>query len=203
MLDRDNFKQRYNVAASRARDQLWVVYSLNPQTDLKPGDLRRRLIEYALNQDGILPEAAQTESEFERQVLMRLKLAGYKVTPQWKVGKYRIDLVVEGGGRRLAVECDGNRYHTLDQLPSDMERQAILERLGWHFVRIRGTAFFRNPEAAMKPVFEKLENFGIQPENPIDTQPKPTSNYLLEQIKRRASEILSQDSNSLQKHLLN
>lgn len=35
------FKQRFNVAASRAKDQLWVVHSLNADTDLKPEDLRR------------------------------------------------------------------------------------------------------------------------------------------------------------------
>lgn len=43
----DRFKQRYNVAASRARDQMWVVYSVDPRLDLKPGDLRRELIEHA------------------------------------------------------------------------------------------------------------------------------------------------------------
>lgn len=42
------WKKRYNVAASRAKDQLWVVYSLDYQTQLKPGDLRRRLIEQQL-----------------------------------------------------------------------------------------------------------------------------------------------------------
>ena len=38
-------KQRYNVAASRARDQLWVVHSLDYSKDLKPGDIRRDLLE--------------------------------------------------------------------------------------------------------------------------------------------------------------
>ncbi|HLO04682.1 MAG TPA: DEAD/DEAH box helicase, partial [Symbiobacteriaceae bacterium] len=42
-------QKRFNVAASRARDQLWVVHSVNPETDLKPGDLRRRLIVHAAN----------------------------------------------------------------------------------------------------------------------------------------------------------
>ena len=42
------FKQRFNVAASRARDQLWVVHSLD-LGDLKPRDLRARLIQHAEN----------------------------------------------------------------------------------------------------------------------------------------------------------
>jgi very-short-patch-repair endonuclease len=37
---------------------------------------------------------------------------------------------VEGKTKRLAVECDGERWHTPEQLNSDLERQAILERLG-------------------------------------------------------------------------
>ena len=45
----DAMRKRYNVAASRARDQLWVVHSLDAANDLKPGDMRKRLIDYAAN----------------------------------------------------------------------------------------------------------------------------------------------------------
>ncbi len=95
------FKKRYNVAASRARDQMWVVYSLDPQVDLKAGDLRLELIQYAMDPAAALRAFEQaegrTESEFERRVLHQLLAAGYRVRPQWRVGYYRIDLVVEGG----------------------------------------------------------------------------------------------------------
>jgi len=162
------FKKRYNVAASRARDQMWVVHSLNPTGDLQAGDLRRRLIEHAMDPGARLREIerleAQTESPFERQVLGRLITAGYRVVPQYAVGAYRIDLVVVGGSGRLAVECDGDRFHTLDNLGEDIERQALLERLGWTFVRIRGTEFFRDPERAMQPVFARLQELEITPE---------------------------------------
>ena len=43
---RDEARKVFNVAASRARDQLWVVHSLDPGRDLKPGDLRLRLIQH-------------------------------------------------------------------------------------------------------------------------------------------------------------
>ncbi len=33
------YKKRFNVAASRARDQLWVIYSLDPDVDLKERDI--------------------------------------------------------------------------------------------------------------------------------------------------------------------
>ncbi|MZP29763.1 DUF559 domain-containing protein [Heliobacterium undosum] len=97
-------------------------------------------------------------------MLKRLLLAGYKVTPQWKVGAYRIDMVVEGAGRRLAIECDGDKYHTAENLAEDMNRQAILERLGWRFARIRGSQFFRYPDQTMQLIFDKLTQMEIPPE---------------------------------------
>ncbi|QSO48881.1 AAA domain-containing protein [Alicyclobacillus mengziensis] len=169
LSDPDNrTRKRYNVAASRARDQLWVVHSVDPHLDLKEGDLRRRLILHAMDPYQYTRQLEQlverTESEFERLVLSRLVNAGYRVKPQWSVGAYRIDMVVEGGGKRLAVECDGDRWHPPEKLADDMARQAILERLGWRFVRIRGSQFFRNPDLAMRPVYERLEALGIPPE---------------------------------------
>jgi very-short-patch-repair endonuclease len=109
-------------------------------------------------------EADRTDSPFELSVLRILTGAGYKVRTQWPVGYYRIDMVVEGGGKRLAIECDGDRYHPIDQLAADIERQTILERLGWQFVRIRGTAFYRDANAAMEPVFARLRELEVPQE---------------------------------------
>ena len=187
------WKKRFNVAASRARDQMWVVHSVDPETDLQPGDIRRKLITYARDwkqhEAERLKKEQQTESEFERQVLQRLIRAGYQVIPQWRVGAYRIDMVVESNGQRLAIECDGDRYHqTPEKLEEDMARQAILERLGWRFVRIRGSQFFRDPDAAMQPVFERLQTLnilstGFEAETPADDE------QLKEHIIRRADEL--------------
>jgi len=193
--DQQMFKQRYNVAASRARDQMWVVHSLNLQTDLRSGDLRRRLIEHTQDPESLLrlleDKEKRTESPFERDVLKRLLLAGYRVIPQWKVGSRRIDLVVEGNGHRLAVECDGDRYHPIEKLGEDMERQAILERLGWVFVRIRGSVFFRDPNRAMKPVFEKLHVLEIGPsqENTAPASGTLPEAELRDRVTRRAEQL--------------
>jgi very-short-patch-repair endonuclease len=72
----------------------------------------------------------RTESPFEAEVYRLLVSRGYRVHTQWKVGAYRIDLVVEGEDRkRLAIECDGDRWH-YDKVAEDLTRQAQLERLG-------------------------------------------------------------------------
>ena len=58
------------------------------------------------------------------------------MTPQWRVGAFRIDLwSSKGMARRLAIECDGDRYHPLEKLPGDMDRQSVLERMGWIYSR--------------------------------------------------------------------
>lgn len=194
----DMFKKRFNVAASRARDQMWVVHSLDPRSDLKPGDLRRRLIEHAEDPSALLRAMEKgeqrTQSELEKAVLRRLVQAGYRVVPQWKVGYYSIDLVVEGGGKRLAIECDGDRYHPIEKLSEDMARQAVLERLGWSFVRIRGSHFLRDPDSAMDPVFRRLEALGISPEGQRaeDEKSNTETQELKERIIRRAEELRRQ-----------
>ncbi|MEF8730079.1 MAG: AAA domain-containing protein [Accumulibacter sp.] len=161
-------KKRYNVAASRARDQLWVVHSFDPDRHLAADDIRFSLLRHVRDPLAYLREiqgeVGRAESQFERDVLTRLANAGFRVRSQWPVGYYRIDLVVEGAGQRLAIECDGDRYHPIERLADDMARQAVLERLGWRFVRIRGSAFYRDAEGAMRPVFERLQALGIPPE---------------------------------------
>ena len=194
LRDQELFKQRFNVAASRARDQMWIVHSLNPHNDLKADDLRRQLIEHAEDPARLMRALEErdkrTQSDFERDVMKRLATAGYRVTPHWKVGTFRIDLVVEGDGKRLAIECDGDRYQPLEKLPEDMERQSVLERMGWIFARIRSSEFLRNPARAMKPIFEKLEALGIPSAGKTrQIQEGPTSHEVIDQVLRRAEEL--------------
>jgi hypothetical protein len=43
-----------------------------------------------------------------------------------------------------------------------MRRQAVLERVGnCVFVRIRGSIFAREPEAAMRPLWQRIAELGI------------------------------------------
>jgi very-short-patch-repair endonuclease len=179
---------------------MWVVYSLNHENDLKSGDIRRQLIEHALDpkawQRQLQERMAKVDSNskiFEGAVLRRLMERQYNVLPQYHVGAYRIDLVVVGGGKMLAVECDGERWHGLDKLQEDMERQALLERLGWRFVRVRGGVFFRDPDRAMVEVFRRLEELGIPPESPHAQQPAQQSeDELRDRVIRRAQELRQQ-----------
>jgi very-short-patch-repair endonuclease len=188
---RDMFRKRYNVAASRARDQMWVVHSLDAR-DLKAGDLRLRLILHASNpcvaSEGAHTATTKGESEFERLVMEYLSDHGYRVYPQWKVGTYRIDLVAVFQNKKIAIECDGEKFQTDQSLAEDMTRQAILERLGWRFIRIRGSRFFRDPQNTMTEVLRQLHSFGIYPES-VAPLSAPESSDLVMRVIRRAEQI--------------
>ena len=195
LRDQELFKQRFNVAASRARDQMWIVHSLSPNNDLKPDDLRRQLIEHtedpALLMRALEEKEKRAQSGFEREVMKRLASAGYRVTPHWRIGTFRIDLVVEGGGKRLAIECDGDRYYPLEKLSEDMDRQSILERMGWIFTRVRSSDFLRNSTRTMKSIFEKLQMMEISPDgNARDGKlDAKISHDMTERLIRRAEEL--------------
>lgn len=192
-----NYK-RYNVAASRAKDQLWVVHSFDPSTELKSGDIRRKLIEYAENPKGMLNAAKSiadnSESVFEEQVATKLFNAGYHIRQQYEVGSYRIDIVAICGNNKVAIECDGNAYHSGEEkVREDMERQAILERAGWKFIRIRGSEFFSNPDTTMQRVFAELKKLNIEPEaGTASSDNQGETSDLLERVKAKAAEFLTE-----------
>lgn len=187
------YKKRYNVAVSRAKDQLWVVYSMDAENDLKVGDIRKGLLDYCKNYKSSMEEyrkkSEKAESEFEKRVMKHLISSGYKIIPQWHVGAYRIDMVAIYKDKKIAIECDGDKYHTDEQLESDMNRQAILERLGWRFIRIRGSQFFQDEVGTMNHVMTKLNEAEIYPEqNEDDSQ--AVEELLKETIIREAESIL-------------
>lgn len=163
----DTDLRKINLAASRARNQMWVVTSVDPEM-LPNGDYRAALIRHcsgfqaeAPNQDHLL---AACESEFERRVVTDLLNRGYRsLEVQKVVGRHRVDLVVSGRERRLAIECDGDRWHGPEAWSRDRARQQVLEQAGWTFEHIRGSAYFRDPHSKMQPVWEHLEELGIEP----------------------------------------
>lgn len=67
---------------------------------------------------------------------------------------YRIDLVVVGGLGRLALECDGDHWHGREAFERDMARQRELARCGWRFFRIRESAFYADPTAVLRDLWD-------------------------------------------------
>lgn len=167
-LNKADMRQRFNVALSRARDRMYLFRSVEEST-FKEDTLNARLIHHfrqPFRQDVKKVEALrdQCESGFEREMFDELVKRGYRVQPQVACGGYFIDFVVEGEeGRRLAIECDGDRYHGPGQWSADMARQRVLERAGWTFWRTFASSFVRRREEVLDDLLKTLEQQGIKP----------------------------------------
>ena len=114
---RREMQQRYNVAASRAQDQLWLFHSVTADL-LRPTDLRRSLLTYLASTDaaplppqltGVSPDRRHDafDSLFEQRVFADITARGYHVTPQVETNGRRIDLAPASShtARCLPLAC--------------------------------------------------------------------------------------------------
>lgn len=163
-ITKDTDKRRFNVAVSRAKDQLWVFHSFQ-LSDIKSNCFRHRLLRYCKNPHRpIVPGGIEKcKTQFERDVFFKITQRGYSVIPQVEIAGKFIDLVIEGMRARLAVECDGDEWHGPERWEEDMERQRTLERCGWRFWRVRGSEFFRSQDEAMSTLWDQLDGMQIYP----------------------------------------
>lgn len=175
-------QRRYNVAMSRARDQVWLFHSVGLK-DLAPADMRHQLLSFFESPTAsVIPECdiarlrqavrgyrelgnqpPPFESWFEVDVCLALMERGFYVQPQVEVSSKRIDLVVEGANGRLAVECDGEFWHGPDAFAADMARQRQLERAGWTFERVRESTFYADRETAIDKIIAACSELDIFP----------------------------------------
>ncbi|MEU3189068.1 AAA domain-containing protein [Streptomyces sp. NPDC006992] len=177
------FEQRLNVAASRAQDQVWVFHSA-PVEQFHENDLRRAWLDHLTRpaeedtvpvEGEVLPHVRHPafDSLFQQQVYLELVTRDYRVRPGYRVGRHTIDLVVEGGTRRLAVACDGDAFAAGEDASTAAARQRDLERVDWTFVRIRGSRFHLDREQALAPLWTELKRLGVEPVDPTAAAPGP------------------------------
>ena len=184
-------RKRYNVAISRAKDQLWIVHSID-KNNLKEGDLRKELFEYidSLKENVFDKTAIEniTASDFENEVARHLLEKNYTIKQKWRVGSYDIDMVAIYDDKKIAIECDGKTLnHTEEEVIANLEEQEILERCGWKFIRVRASEYFRNPEKAIKDLIIQLDDKGVYPNHKEVYNDK---NELLNNIKSEALELM-------------
>lgn len=178
-LTKPEDERRFNVAVSRAKEQVWLFHSVLLEDLSNTNDLRYKLLDHFLNFKsqpippqrtfertlGTQPEPF--ESWFEVDVYNDIVTNNYSVIPQYEVakGRYRIDLVVLlSNGIKIAIECDGDKYHGAEQFQNDLMRQKVLERCGWQFFRVRGGEYYSNRKKALEPLWKILRANDIQEE---------------------------------------
>lgn len=194
-IDNSNitFRQRFNVAVSRAKNQIWVIYSMHPDS-LRDDDIRKNLLYYCENYGNIefLKDEINSlsESPFECEVATYLIDKGYSVKQQYPVGNYRLDMIVEYDNKKIAIECDGEAYHsTEEQIRRDLERQTILERIGWSFIRIRGSEYYKSKNNTLQALDNRLKSMGFYSEKVKGDN--IVSDSVVDTIKQEATRLLS------------
>lgn len=128
-LTKKDAAQRFNVAATRGRDQVFLYHSVPLNEFRNQNDWRFKLLNWYYNPKTEELEAGRVAlkkeydngraSQFSFDVGNILIDRGYRVIPEYPVIGYRIDLVIQGENARLAVECDGDQYHTLERWEED------------------------------------------------------------------------------------
>ena len=165
---KDKGHRRLNVLFTRAKKEIQLYTSLNPNDILTTDAPRGRVvfknyIEYAKTEKldiGDVSEAKEPMSDFQIFVKEGLDKMGYQVDYEVGVSGFYIDLGVKHksfpDGYVLGVECDGRAYHSSkSQRDNDILRQSVLEDLGWKIYRVWSTDWFYNPQKELN----KLDRF--------------------------------------------
>lgn len=170
-LTKSEDERRFNVAMSRAKEQVWLFHSVQLEDLSNRDDLRYKLLDHFKNYKSNQPiltspiERVNTnppkpfDSWFEVDVYNDIIRKGYSVIPQYKVanGRYIIDLVaIFPDGTKIAIECDGDYWHGAEQYANDIMRQKVLERCGWQFFRIRGCKYYTDRVNSLEALWQMM-----------------------------------------------
>ena len=164
-------ERRLNVAVTRARREMHVFTSIEPeQIDLaRLGDNAdgardlRRFLEFARRgarraaaSSATSPAAEVQDKELLlAQVVDMLRAADYEVDTQVGVSGYRVDIAVrderESGRYLVGIELDGDSYLSGATVRErDVLRQSVLRGLGWRLLRVWSLEWWHDRERVSK-----------------------------------------------------
>lgn len=109
-----------------------------------------------------LPKRSEvkTESPIEEMLYQELQNKGFYPIPQFKVGKYRIDLAFPE--KMIAIECDGQQWHsTFEQKERDEKKDAFLKQCGWAVYRVTGSDIYEYASS-----IAEIVGYGYKPRLP-------------------------------------
>ena len=200
--------KRFNVAFSRAKDQIWLFHTAKLE-HLRKECLRYKLLSYCLapgspqttphanavdvkkiRELAILGDRSKIvpplpfENWFEIDVFLRIHDRGYRVIPKFEIDRFRINLIVEGNTGSLAITCEDDSWDGDDQFRKDLMRQTRLERFGWHFWQIRASDFYLDPGKTMKQLWSALDKMGISAGIFTNGKPKKSNQMQFELVNR-------------------
>lgn len=108
--------------------------------------------EQARKRAGVLNKC---ESYIEANLYLAAIRSSISLIPQYRVGKYRADFLVED--TNILIECDGYDSHkTKEQLKNDCLRDRELIKHGYMVIRFAGSEINEDPDACCKEIMEMV-----------------------------------------------
>lgn len=161
--------RRLNVAVSRAREEMLVFSTLQPeQIDLNRTSSEgvaglKAFLSFAKHGKKVLSSVSASEMQrnekdcFKDSVANALAAAGFKVMQNVGCSKYKMDLAIVNPECEnqfvLGILCDGDTYrNSATAKDRNVLQQQVLESLGWNVMRLWSAEWFLNRECREKIV---------------------------------------------------
>lgn len=160
-LNREGGSRRLNVAVSRARKEMMVFSTLQPeQIDLSKTRSQgvaqlKTFLEFAKKGKSALPSRISTaltnHEGIERLIAEKIAALGYEVHTHVGCSEYKIDIAIVNPNKKgeyiLGIMCDGNRYksaHT--SRDRNILQGSVLKSLGWNIYSLWILDWWENQE---------------------------------------------------------
>lgn len=166
-LTTKDFERSFNVAASRAKEQVILVYSIHPN-ELSKDCLRYKLITYynTFNKNEKADRDVKLNTDFEKEIYKELRNNNIDITSHFRIGKYEIDFVVnDENGKKIAIECDGDDFKNKEEYEADIIEQDVLTRCGWKFIRLRASQFYADKDKTVSELVTRINNILSEEDN--------------------------------------
>ena len=180
-------ERRLNVAVSRARTEMMVFSTLQPeQIDLNRSRARgveglKRFLEFA--RSGRMPViSSQLEEKADTSIIdaiaAEIRLNGYEVDTLVGRSRFKIDLAVidpaNPDNYLMGIICDGANYNrTNTQRDREICQPGVLQGLGWNLMRVWAVDWFLNPEKVIDRIVDELDKIKAAHEAPQPAKEQP------------------------------
>lgn len=102
-------------------------------------------------------EYKKCESHIEKKLIEEMFKEGLLPYSQINCGRYRIDIAIIKKGKKIAIECDGYKYHsTYEQKLHDEKKNVFLESKGWKVLRFTGKEIYHDADWCVKVIKSRI-----------------------------------------------
>ncbi|MBO4849451.1 MAG: DUF4011 domain-containing protein [Prevotella sp.] len=186
-LNNSGGERRLNVAVSRARYEMMVFSTLQPeQIDLNRSRARgveglKRFLEFA--KSGRMPMVStqvqeESDTSLVDSIASELRLHGYEVDTLVGRSRFKVDLAVidpaDKDNYLLGIVCDGRNYfNTPTQRDREICQPGVLQGLGWNLMRVWAIDWFLNREQVTDRIIDRLEAITSKAKKASSPTPEP------------------------------